>query len=102
MSETIDEAQTDDGAVSADDLKRMLEESRKEAQSFRAERDEERSARQRTERERDEFSGRAQTETERRYLAELQAVENGVAAAQADADRAEEAYAVAGIWKAVR
>lgn len=92
---TIVETTQDTGAVSTADLERMLEESRAELERATRERDEERGRRFQTERERDEITGRAQSAEERRYAAEMQAAEGGITAAQADADRAEEAYVAA-------
>ncbi|HWG71256.1 MAG TPA: hypothetical protein VN692_17700 [Steroidobacteraceae bacterium] len=104
MSDTIIEEKPDDkDAVSVDDLKRMLEESRGRLTSLERERDEERATRLVAEQERDTAAGRAVSETEQRWIAQKQAVEGTIAAAEAEADRAEREYAAAaesGDWAA--
>lgn len=93
MSDVIVEAE--DGAVSTDDLQKMLENERAARQEALEERDRERNHRHRLERERDEVVTVARTETEKRYAAEMAAAKGGIDAASADADRAEDAYVAA-------
>jgi hypothetical protein len=63
----------DDGQVSVDDLRRMLEESRSRNTNLERERDDARSRTRYAERERDEAHGRVVSEAEQRYNAELSA-----------------------------
>lgn len=107
MSDLI-ETKTEDASaepsVSLEEVQEMLRQSRSNEERFQRERDEERAARRRVEQERDTASTHAQTEAERRYGAEVQSAESELAAAQADADRAEDAIAAAmeaGDWRAV-
>lgn len=106
MSDLV-ETKTEDAtepSVSLEEVQEMLRQSRSNEERFQRERDEERAARRRVEQERDTASTHAQTEAERRYGAEVQSAESELAAAQADADRAEDAIAAAmeaGDWKAV-
>lgn len=79
-----------DGARASDaaliELRAQLEQDRKEKDAALRRADV-------AERERDEARHRAATETDNRFVAEEQAIENGIAGASAEADRLEQEYA---------
>lgn len=118
MSDVIAEPGTEGNQtqVTEDDLRRMLDEVRKEKDDLTRERDTERSTRYQTqqeleqeraarfvtEQERDGHAARVVNEAEHRYNAQKEAVKNGIEAQKERATTAEEAYArhaETGEWK---
>jgi hypothetical protein len=89
---TLDTGKPQSGDVTAEDLQKLLEDTRKQVEHITQERDSLRDRAQNVERERDEFATRHLSEKERAYRSDLQAVEGHISSAEADLARAKQLY----------